>query len=393
MEFKRSKRLEVLPPYLFAEIDRKKKAAIAAGRDIINLGIGDPDRPTPDFIIEELGRAASEAKNHRYALDLGLPELRLAFSQWFEKRFGVLLDPESEILPLIGAKEGIAHLPLSLINPGDVVLVPEPCYPPYVSGTIFAGGKPYWLPITSANEFLPDLENIPQEVARKARLLYLNYPNNPTAAVADLEFFRSAVDFAGRYEILIAQDAAYSEIYFDEPSPSILQVEGAKEVAVEFHSLSKTFNMTGWRLGFAVGNASAVKALSEIKTNIDSGVFQAIQYAGIAAYQGYSRPWRAELLATYRARRDALVDGLESLEWEVLRPRATFYVWIPTPDGFSSVDFASMLLDKADIVVTPGIGFGPSGEGFVRAALTVDEERIKEALRRLPEVVSALTSS
>ncbi len=383
MEFKRSKRLEVLPPYLFAEIDRKKKAALEAGRDIINLGIGDPDRPTPDFIIDELRRAASDSKNHQYALNLGLSELRVTFSQWFEKRFGVLLDPDREILPLIGAKEGIAHLPLSVINPGDVVLIPEPCYPPYVSGTIFAGGTPFYLPITSDNKFLPDLESIPQEVAQKAKLLYLNYPNNPTGTVADLEFFQTAVDFARHSEILIAQDAAYSEIYFDEPPPSILEVEGAKEVAVEFHSLSKTFNMTGWRLGFIVGNPSAIRALGEVKTNIDSGVFQAIQYAGIAAYQGYDRPWRQELLATYRTRRDTLVDGLEFLGWKVSRPQGTFYVWIPIPESISSLDFASMLLDKADIVVTPGTGFGPSGEGFVRAALTVDVERIKEALSRL----------
>lgn len=383
MEFKRSKRLEVLPPYLFAEIDRKKKAALEAGRDIINLGIGDPDRPTPDFIIDELRRAASDSKNHQYALDLGLAELRVTFSQWFEKRFGVLLDPDREILPLIGAKEGIAHLPLSVINPGDVVLIPEPCYPPYVSGTIFAGGTPFYLPLTSDNKFLPDLESIPQEVAQKAKLLYLNYPNNPTGTVADLEFFQTAVDFARHSEILIAQDAAYSEIYFDEPPPSILEVEGAKEVAVEFHSLSKTFNMTGWRLGFIVGNPSAIRALGEVKTNIDSGVFQAIQYAGIAAYQGYDRPWRQELLATYRTRRDTLVDGLEFLGWKVSRPQGTFYVWIPIPESISSLDFASMLLDKADIVVTPGTGFGPSGEGFVRAALTVDVERIKEALSRL----------
>jgi len=383
MEFKRSKRLEVLPPYLFAEIDRKKKAALEAGRDIINLGIGDPDRPTPDFIIDELRRAASDSKNHQYALNLGLPELRVTFSQWFEKRFGVLLDPNREILPLIGAKEGIAHLPLSVINPGDVVLIPEPCYPPYVSGTIFAGGTPFYLPITSDNKFLPDLESIPQEVAQKAKLLYLNYPNNPTGTVADLEFFQTAVDFARHSEILIAQDAAYSEIYFDEPPPSILEVEGAKEVAVEFHSLSKTFNMTGWRLGFIVGNPSAIRALGEVKTNIDSGVFQAIQYAGIAAYQGYDRHWRQELLATYRTRRDTLVDGLEFLGWKVSRPQGTFYVWIPIPESISSLDFASMLLDKANIVVTPGTGFGPSGEGFVRAALTVDVERIKEALSRL----------
>jgi len=356
------------------------------------LGIGDPDRPTPDFIIDELRRAASDPKNHKYALDRGLPELRLAFSQWFEKRFGVLLNPDKEILPLIGAKEGIAHLPLSIINPGDVVLIPEPCYPPYVSGTIFAGGKPYYLPLTSDNRFLPDLDGIPQEIAQKAKMLYLNYPNNPTAAAADLEFFQRAVDFAQRNKILIAQDAAYSEIYFDEPPPSILEVEGAKEVAVEFHSLSKTFNMTGWRLGFVVGNPSSVRALSEIKTNIDSGVFQAIQYAGIAAYQGYERPWRQKLLATYRARRDVLVNGLKSLGWEVPQPPATFYVWIPLPEGISSLDLASMLLDKADIVVTPGIGFGPSGEGFVRAAFTVDEGRIKEALTRLPRVVSALAT-
>ncbi len=381
MRFQKSERLQKLPPYLFAEIERKKKAAIRAGRDIINLGIGDPDQPTPKFIIDELARAAYDPKNHQYALDNGLPALREACAGWYARRFGVRLNPETEVWPLIGSKEGIAHFPLAVLDAGDVALVPEPGYPPYHSGTIFAGGEPYPVPLKRENNFLPDLEELERNLPAKAKLLFLNYPNNPTAAVAGLDFFERVVEFAKKHSIIVASDAAYTEIYYEEPPVSFLQAEGAREVGVEFHSLSKTFNMTGWRIGFAVGNREMVGALGQLKSNLDSGIFQAIQQAAIVALE--SREERKELISLYRRRRDTLVGGLRALGWEVEAPKATFYVWIPIPDRNSSAEFAEFLLEKADVVVTPGIGFGPSGEGYIRAALTVDERRINEAVERI----------
>ncbi len=382
MPFDRAERLKALPPYLFAEIDKKKKAAIAAGRDVINLGIGDPDVPTPDFIVDALGAAARDPKNHQYALDAGLPEFRRAAADWCRARFGVALDPNSEVYPTIGSKEAIAHFPLAVLNPGDVALVPEPGYPPYRSGTIFAGGVPQVMPLTAKNDFLPDLGAIPKDALKRARLIYVNYPNSPTAATAPREFYVDLVAFARKHNLIIASDLAYSEVYFDEKPMSILEVPGARDVAIEFHSLSKTFNMTGWRVGFAIGNAQLVGYLGQLKTNLDSGIFQAIQVAGIAALK-HADDVTARMVRIYRGRRDALVAGLAKAGWSVVPPRAAFYAWIPTPKGLPSATVAARLLDEADIVVTPGIGFGPAGEGYVRAALTVDEKRIAEAAGRI----------
>ena len=382
MAIEKATRLRKLPPYLFVEIDKKKKAALAAGRDVINLGVGDPDRPTPDFIIEALAKAARDPKNHQYALDEGSPQLRKAIAEWYEKRFGVSLDPGSEILPLIGSKEGIAHLPLAVVNPGDVCLVPEPCYPPYRSGTIFAGAVPVYMDLTPENRFLPDLDAIDPRAADAARIIYVNYPNNPTAATAGLGFYERLAAFAKKHDILVCSDLAYSELYYEEKTHSALEVPGARDVTIEMHSLSKTFNMTGWRVGFAVGNKTAIAALAQIKSNLDSGIFGAIQEAAIVALKDTS-DFVPKQLAMYRRRRDALVDGLAAIGWHVPSPPATFYVWIPAPSGWTSEQCCTRLLEEADIVMTPGNGFGRPGEGFVRAALTVDEARIKEAVERM----------
>ena len=382
MAFRRAQRLEQLPPYLFAEIDRKKKAAIAAGRDVINLGVGDPDRPTPDFIIEELNRAAHDARNHQYALDAGLPAFRRAAADWFRKRFDVTLDADTEILPTLGSKEAIGHLPLAVLDPGDVALIPEPGYPPYRSGTVFAGAEPYLMPLTAANGFLPDLDAIPVSVLARAKLIFVNYPNNPTARVAPRAFYETLVAFARKHGLIVASDAAYSEVYFDAKPMSFLEIDGAREVGIEFHSLSKTFNMTGWRIGFSTGNAQIISHLARIKSNLDSGIFQAIQVAGVKALENADRV-TPDLIAMYRRRRDAMVAGLREAGWTVTPPEAAFYMWIPTPGRAPSTEVASRLLEEADIVVTPGIGFGPSGEGYVRATLTVDEARIREAVDRI----------
>ena len=382
-------RLKKLPPYLFREVDRRKRELRAQGKDVIDLGVGDPDLPTPDFIIEALGRAARDPKNHRYALDSGLAELREAFSHWFQNRFQVKLDPEKEILPLIGSKEGLAHLPLAILNPGEGALVPDPSYPVYKSATHLAGGIPYLLPLLDSQNFLPDFSAVEPEALEKSRLLFLNYPNNPTAAVATKEFFERSVAFAREHGLLISQDAAYSEMTFDGyVAPSIFEVEGAKEVAVEFHSLSKTYNMTGWRIGFAAGNQDALQLLAKVKSNVDSGIFQAIQWAGKAALEK-GRAAYEPTLKIYQRRRDLFIEGLNRLGWKVPLPRATFYVWIPVPPGYTSAELALKLLEQAHIVVTPGNGFGPNGEGYLRATLTVPEERLEEALKRIARLHSS----
>jgi len=386
LKIQAAERLTQLPPYLFAEIDRLKRAARAQGKDIIDLGVGDPDIPTPSMIIQELERASRDPENHRYALDQGLPELRRAIAEWYKKRFGVVLDPEKEILPLIGSKEGIAHMPLTVVNHGDVVLIPDPGYPPYRSGTLFAGGVPSFMPLTEGNAFLPDLKEIEPAVLNKTKMMFLNYPNNPTAACAPKSFFEEAVKFAEKHGILICHDAAYTEIGFDgyQP-PSFLEAKGAKEVGIEFHSLSKTFNMTGWRIGFAVGNSEAIRLLAKVKSNIDSGIFQAIQYAGIKAL----REGEAETLKNikiYEERRNVLVDGMKSLGWNVRSPRATFYVWAPVPPGYTSPEIAMKFLQDTGIVVTPGNGFGKNGEGYFRMAITVPKERIQQALDRVKKM-------
>ena len=379
----RADRLSLLPAYLFVEIDRRKQAAISAGRDVIDLGVGDPDQPTPEFIVKRMAEAITDPTMHQYPDGTGLSEFREAVAVFIERRFGLPLDTQSEILVLSGAKEGLAHLPTAVVNPGDVVLTPDPGYPVYEAATILAGGTCHRMPLREENGWLPVLDEIPHEVRRRARLMYLNYPNNPTAACAPRSFFEEAVAFAREYNVLIAQDAAYAGLYFAQPPASILDVPGVKEVAIEFHSLSKTFNMTGWRIGFAVGNQEALGALAQVKSNIDSGVFGAVQQAGIAALVGAERPEIKGQRELYRRRRDVLVAGLLSAGWTVTTPQATFYVWARCPHGLDSMTTAKRMLETANVVVVPGCGFGSRGEGYVRFALTVDEERTREATARI----------
>jgi len=386
MEIRKATRIEQLPPYLFAEIDRKKKEMRQKGMDLIDLGVGDPDLPTPKAIVERLKAAAEDSKNHRYPSYEGMIEFRKAIAQWYERRFGVHLDPEREVLSLIGSKEGIAHIPLAFVDPGDYVLVPSPGYPVYNVATLFAGGIPYFLPLRKERGFLPDLSEVPSSVAEKAKLLFINYPNNPTAAVAERPFYEEVIAFANRYGVIVCHDAAYSEMAFDGFRPlSFLEVKGAKDVGIEFHSLSKTFNMTGWRIGFAVGHPEIIAGLGKVKTNIDSGLFQAIQEAGIEALHHFDTPL-PNMIETYERRRDVMVSGLREIGLALERPKATFYLWVEVPRGYTSARFATLLLEKAGIVVTPGNGFGEAGEGFVRMALTVDETRLREAVERLKKV-------
>jgi len=378
-----AKRIDQIPPYLFAEIDKRKEEMRKKGIDLIDLGIGDPDLPTPKPIIERLKKAAENPRNHRYPSYEGMIEFRTAVAQWYERRFGIKLDPETEVLSLIGSKEGIAHIPLAFVDPGDIVLVPSPGYPVYRVSTLFAGGTPYFLPLRKENGFLLNVSQIPEPVAKKAKLLFINYPNNPTSAVAERPFFEEVVAFARRYQIIVCHDAAYSEVAFDGYHPlSFLQVEGAREVGIEFHSLSKTFNMTGWRIGFAAGHPEILAGLGRVKTNIDSGLFQAIQEAGTEALNHFDTPL-PEIISIYERRRDVMVKGLRELGLEVDRPKATFYLWIQVPKGYTSAQFATVLLEQAGIVATPGNGFGEDGEGFIRMALTVDEKRLNEAIERL----------
>ena len=386
----RADRLSGLPPYLFVEIDRKKRQAIEAGRDVIDFGVGDPDGPTPDFIVDRLVEAVRDPANHSYPAGIGMLEFRQAAARFFLRRFGVELDPHTEIIALLGSKEGIGHLPTAIVNPGDTVLVPEPGYPVYASGVIFAGGKCHTMRLSEANGWLPVLEDIPLDVRRQCTLMWLNYPNNPTAGVAPLSFFEEAVAFGRKYNILIAQDAAYSEVHFGHQPPSILQVEGAKNLAIEFHSLSKTFNMTGWRIAFAVGHRGVLAALAEVKSNLDSGVFQAIQQAGITALDSFEHPHRMRVLRRqidlYRRRRDLLVAGLREAGWRIKEPQATFYIWASCPAECDSMAVASRMLEEAGVVVIPGVGFGSHGEGYVRFALTITEEKTREAVRRLAKL-------
>jgi LL-diaminopimelate aminotransferase len=379
-------RLIVLPPYLFAELDRKKATLRAKGVDIIDLGVGDPDLPTPQRIVERMREAILNPLNHRYPSYEGLREFREVVSRWYERRFRVQVDPDGEAIALIGSKEGIAHIPLAFINPGSYALVPSPGYPVYHVGTGFAGGKSFFMPLKEEQGFLPDLDQIPPDVAEQAALIFINYPNNPTAAVADKAFFAAVVEFAQRYGLIVCHDAAYSEICFEDYNPpSFLEVAGAKEVGVEFHSLSKTYNMTGWRLGFAVGNREVIAGLGKAKTNIDSGVFQAIQWAGIEALAGDQSDVE-QMRTIYQKRRDIMVAGLRAMGLEVTPPKATFYLWFKVPSGHNSTSFASIVLDEAGVVLTPGNGFGEAGEGYVRLALTVSEARLEEAVARLQRI-------
>ena len=381
--FEKAERLKKLPPYLFKEIDRKKSEVRARGVDIIDLGIGDPDLPTPPHIIEALKKAAEDPANHRYPSYSGMGDFKEAVAKWYQERFGVELDPDTEVVSLIGSKEGIAHFPLAFVNPGDVALVPAPAYPVYHIATMFAGGESYFMPLLSENRFLPDLNAIPDEITSRARIMFINYPNNPTSAVADLEFFRKVVEFARDNNILVCHDAAYTEMAFDGyRPPSFLAADGAKEVGIEFHSLSKTYNMTGWRIGFAVGNREAIDGLGAIKSNIDSGVFQAVQMAGIEAIRGDQSCVR-DMVQVYSRRRDLMVKGLQDVGFEVESPRATFYLWIKVPEGYTSSELTERLLEDAGLVVTPGNGFGEPGEGYFRIALTQKRERLAEAVQRL----------
>lgn len=380
--FVKSQRLQKLPPYLFAEIDKKKKAAIAAGRDVINLGVGDPDRPTPEPIIRSLQQHVENPAFHQYALDQGAPELRKSIADFCKARYGLDLDPETEILPLIGSKEGIAHFPLAVLNPGDISLVPDPCYPVYRSSSMFAGGDVYSMPLERSLGFRPDLDAIPADVFALARLMFLNFPNNPTGGTADLDYFQKVVDLARNQEFVVAQDAAYNEMYFDKPAASILQVPGAKDVAVEFHSLSKTFNMTGWRVGFAIGGEPMISALKQVKANTDSGIFTAIQFAAKTALDQYD-DLTPPIRALYKERRDAFVGALRKLGWDVPSPEATFYVWIPCPKGYSSTELCGRLLEEANVVTTPGLGFGRTADDYIRVALTVETPRLLEAVDRI----------
>jgi len=380
--FVKADRLQKLPPYLFAEIDRKKKAAIAAGRDVINLGVGDPDRPTPPAIVKSLQHHVENPSFHQYALDQGAPELRRSIAAFCKRRYGIDLDPDTEILPLIGSKEGIAHFPLAVLNPGDISLVPDPCYPVYRSGSMFAGADVYTMPLERPLGFRPDLDAVPTDVYARARLMFLNYPNNPTGGTADLAFFERVADLARTHNLVIAHDAAYNEMSFGIPAPSMLQVPGAKDRTVEFHSLSKTFNMTGWRVGFAVGGAPMIAALGQVKANTDSGIFTAIQFAAKTALDEYET-LTPPIRAVYQERRDAFVGGLKGLGWDVSTPEATFYVWIPCPDGYTSAELCGRLLDEADVVTTPGLGFGRTADGYIRAALTVETPRLLEAVGRI----------
>ena len=381
--FEKAERLKQLPPYLFKEIDRKKAEIKAKGVDIIDLGVGDPDLPTPRHIIEEMKRAVEDPANHRYPSYSGMNDFKTAVADWYRERFGVDLDPGREVVSLIGSKEGLAHVPLAFVNPGDLTLVPSPAYPVYHIATLFAGGQSYFMPLLSKNNYLPDLKEIPESVAKRARLLFMNYPNNPTAAVADIAFFDRVAAFAKKYDIMVCHDAAYTEMAFDgyQP-PSFLQADGAKDVGMEFHSLSKTFNMTGWRIGFAVGNEKAVEGLGAVKSNVDSGVFQAVQMAGIKALRGDNSCVK-EMNRVYQERRDIMVEGLRDAGLEAAVPRATFYLWVKAPEGSTSTQIAGRLLEEAGVVVTPGNGFGEPGEGYFRIALTQKKERLSEALERI----------
>ncbi len=378
-----SSKLGKIPPYLFVEINRRIADKRAKGEDVISFAIGDPDLPTPAHIIKRLNEAALDPTNHRYPETDGLPVLRQAIAGWYEKRFGVKLDANTEVLPLIGSKEGIGHMAVCFVDPGDVILVPDPGYPVYSMGTILTGGEPYYLPLTEEAGFMPDLGSIPAEILRKAKVLWINYPNNPTGAVAAPGFFEQVVAFAARNGIAVCHDAPYTEVAFDGyRPPSFLETPGAREVGVEFHSLSKTYNMTGWRIGMAVGNRQMVNALFRVKSNLDSGIPQAIQLAAIAALTGPQESI-AEHNRIIQARRDRLIPALRGVGLKLNPPKASFYIWARIPKGFTSAEFVLKLLDETAIAVTPGPGYGKTGEGYIRLSLTLPDAQLDEAIKRL----------
>ncbi|MFH1662574.1 MAG: LL-diaminopimelate aminotransferase [Chloroflexota bacterium] len=378
-----SQRMKNLETYLFVEISKKIADKKAKGEEVISFAIGDPDLPTPKHVINKLCQAAQEPANHRYPETAGLPELRQAIADWYYKRFGVSLDPDSEVLPLIGSKEGIGHIALCFIDDGDITLVPDPAYPVYSTSTMLAGGQTYYLPLTADNNFLPDLDAIPQEIVNKAKIMWLNYPNNPTGAVADIDFFNRIVQFARRHSIAVCHDCPYSEVSFDGYRPvSFLQADGAREVGVEFHSLSKSYNMTGWRIGMAVGNADMINALMRIKSNLDSGVPQAIQYAAIEALGG-PQDCIAEHNAIYQRRRDLILERLTEMGLEAQPPKASLYIWAKVPEGYTSMEFANDLLEQVGVVVIPGAGYGKHGEGYIRLSFTIPDAALVKGLSRL----------
>ena len=378
-----AKRIEQLPPYLFVEISRKIAQKRAEGIDVVTFAIGDPDIPTPAHILDRLHEASQDPPNHRYPESEGLPELRRTIAEWYEGRFGVTLDPDKEVLPLIGAKEGIGHAALCFIDPGDVALVPDPGYPVYSIGTMFAGGECHWMPLEEENQWLPNLKAIPPEVADKAKAMWINYPNNPTGAIAGEGFFEDVVAFAKQHDIPVLHDAPYTEVAYDGYRPmSFLEVPGAKDVGIEFHSLSKSYNMTGWRIGMAVGNADMINALMRVKSNLDSGIPQAIQHAAIAALRG-PQDCIEEHNRIYERRRDKVVATLRKIGLEVAIPKASLYVWAKLPHGWKSGAFSALLIEEKAIVVTPGAGYGKYGEGYIRLSLTIADEQLDKGLERL----------
>ncbi len=381
-----AERINALPPYLFATIDEAKAEMMNKGVDVIDLGVGDPDQATPEHIIESMCEAVKDPVNHKYPSYSGLIDFREAAATWLKNEKGIDVDPVTETLTMIGSKEGVAHIPLAFINPGDIALVPDPAYPVYKIGTQFAGGTPYIMPLLKENSFLHDLKNIPQDVLKKAKLMFLNYPNNPTSATATKDFFKEVVDFAKENNIIVIHDNAYSEMVYDEyNAPNFLDVDGAKDVGIELYSLSKTYNMTGWRIAFAVGNSDIISGLGKVKSNIDSGAFDAIQRAGITALTS-SQQCVADMNNLYTKRRDTLLKGLNQMGLDVKPPKATFYVWAPIPEKYTSIEFSKLLLEEAGIVATPGVGFGEYGEGYIRFALTRSVERIGEAVERMEKL-------
>jgi len=383
--FSLSDRLNKLPPYLFAEVDAMKRKKIKEGVKVIDFGVGDPDLPTPKSIVESMKRAVEKVENQKYPSYEGKLLFRESVAGFYKRRKGVEIDAEKEVVSLIGSKEGIAHLPLAFVNPGDYVLIPDPGYPVYFGSTIFAGGEPYIMPLRKDNGFLPDLQSVPTNIAKKAKIMFLNYPNNPTAGIAESEFIKEAIDFCIDNNVILAQDAAYSEVSFDYRVKSFLEYENAFDVVVEFNSLSKTYNMTGWRIGYAAGNPEVLLGLVKVKTNVDSGVFEAIQEASITALEDNDRSIERNNME-YMVRRDLLVQGLKDAGLEADMPKATFYVWCETPEGYDSMSFTKKLLNEAGVLVTPGVGFGEYGEGFVRFALTRSPEVVEEAVKRINSV-------
>ena len=378
-----ARRLDLVPPYLFAELERKIEAKQKAGIDVVSLGIGDPDRPTPPAVVEEMQRQLARPETHQYPSNRGLATFREAVAEFYRVRFDAEVDPEREVLPVLGGKEGVAHIALACLEPGDVCLSPEPGYPPYTSGPLFAGADIHYLPLREENEFLPDLDSISADILKKANLLFLNYPNNPTGAIVDDTLFSRAVELAREHDVIVVHDNSYSEIAFDGyRPPSFLETPGAKEVGVEITSLSKGWNMTGWRIGWIAGNAEIVERYRHLKTNLDSGMFDALQLAAVAAL-GEARSFPAEMSEIYRRRRDLMIEALTAIGLPATPPKATPYIWARVPEDYTSASFTELVLEEAAVVVSPGPSFGPSGEGYVRISLTVPDERLEEAARRI----------